>query len=945
MYAGRKRKKPVPKSPKPPPPEGVKSNPSKRHRDRLNQELNKLTGLLPFPEDVCTRLDKLSILRLVVGYLKVKSYLTAAGTGVGDCVRDQPRAPGGNRWTHLQVNRELFPEGDLLLQALNGFVITVTGDGYIFYVSPTVQNYLGFHQSDLIYQSIFELIHTDDRAAFRCQLHQAVPDECSTVGSPQHCRPERLCFMERSFTCRLRCLLDNSSGFLALNFHGRLKLLLGQQKRASVVPPPLALFAIATPLQPLSILELRTKTLMFQTKHKLDFTPMACDSRGKVILGYTETELCRRGSGYQFVHAADMMYCAENHVKMMKTGESGLTVFRLLTKKGVWVWVQANARLVYKGGQPDFIIARQRALSNEEGEEHLRKRNLQLPFSFATGEAVLYGNDLPDFLDSLQAEEEFQTKTDSQVEQHAVDPNSILGAMMKQDASIYISHTDDVPQFSLPDLDAEPGGPSRDEKASDAKEDSNSLLVVIETLFEKSKVDGNICQTLQSISMDNVELQQWEDTLLSLGAEDSPSQDVGESVGNEVGSYVEQMLSREGAGRSTDLPCCSASSCSEQGSSAARFQHHWATNLAAPLAFQDLPQPQAAGAQGQGAAVSLASVMPEGSSARPGEPILFHPASLGGRTVLDALGSSSEPPASLQLANPGKVFQAGLSTSVPTDSVPPKGQSQSRCALMASSCPPPLDSSALVTRWHDIPVWANPALALGQSMSPGGCPSDAWVAAAPKQLEMAGAPLESQAAMASSTQSPPGAGLWLLPPGPAPCPAQGVCEHLQDQDTAFPAPPGASQLPAGGGFPEQPPVMPPAQLGARWGGEQAVLGEDAWSQHQRLVLGTSPGPGTHQMDHAVPHHCGYGNSEGVFRHEGVFLKDATETSASQPVPCHPGAPAGLGLRCSASLPRELGATAASCEPRTSFPPASSVGRRLPCACHVQLKVRCEGCGT
>ncbi|NXC76956.1 AHR protein, partial [Anhinga anhinga] len=762
-------------SPKPPPPEGVKSNPSKRHRDRLNQELNKLTGLLPFPEDVRTRLDKLSILRLAVGYLKVKSYLTAAATNVGDCVLDQPRAPGENGWTDPQVNKELFPEGELLLQALNGFVIAVTGDGYIFYISPTVQDYLGFHQSDLIYQSVYELIHADDRATFRCQLHgapvssstqhaadgaqlgklhfpfgfPALPGDqmplagCSAASSPQHLHPEKPSFTERSFTCRFRCLLDNSSGFLALNFRGRLKCLLGQQKTASD-RSPLVLFAIATPLKPLSILELQTKTLIFQTKHKLDFTPMACDSWGKVVLGYTETELCRRGSGYQFVHAADMMYCAENHVRMMKTGESGLTVFRLLTKKGGWVWVQANAWLVYKGGKPDCIIARQRALSNEEGEEHLRKRNLQLPFSFATGEAVLYANDLPEFLDSFQTKES-QTQADSCMGQCSVDPNSLLGAMMKQDASIYISHADNVLQFSLPDLIAEPDGLSWNEEVGDAKEDSDSLLVVTRTLFEKTKVDRNMCQTFQSLNVDNAELQRWEETLLSLGAaEKLPAREGAERLGTEVTSYVEQVLLREDAGESMGLLHCN-----EENGAVAHFQHCWATNSV----FQAPPQLQALGAQGQDAMVSLVSVTSEVTSAQPEQQVPFNPARLVGGTALDVLVSSSKSSVALQLANPGQVPEAEVTTSAPVDNSIPDDQSQPGYDLVGSSCPPPLHSNALVTRWHNVPIQANPANALGQSSSPGGCPSEAWLATAPKQLEAAGIHLESQTQLAGSPKS------------------------------------------------------------------------------------------------------------------------------------------------------------------------------------------------
>uniref|UniRef100_A0A7N9AYZ4 Aryl hydrocarbon receptor n=1 Tax=Mastacembelus armatus TaxID=205130 RepID=A0A7N9AYZ4_9TELE len=433
---------------KPAPAEGAKSNPSKRHRDRLNGELERLASLLPFPEEVTTSLDKLSILRLSVSYLRAKNFFS------GKC-------------TELILSNVIaaltlgIPEGELLLQALNGFVLVITANGTIFYSSHTIQDYLGFHQTDVMHQSVYELVHTEDQQELRRNLHWALnpppatPDKNSSLVTynPEQLPPENSSFLERNFVCRFRCLLDNSSGFLALNIQGRLKFLHGQNQRqgnGGKVPAQLALFTIATPLQPPSILEIRTKNMIFRTKHKLDFTPMACDAKGKIVLGYTEAELRVRGSGYQFIHAADMLYCAENHVRMIKTGESGLTVFRLLTKENRWKWVQANARLVYKNGKPDYIIATQRPLLDEEGGEHLRKRSMHLPFTYATGEALLYQSNHPIAGSSHEknSSKSKKSRTDRLVKD-GLDPGSLLGALMSQDESVYVCQPALQPKMSF----------------------------------------------------------------------------------------------------------------------------------------------------------------------------------------------------------------------------------------------------------------------------------------------------------------------------------------------------------------------------------------------------------------------------------------------------------------------------------------------------------------
>ncbi|KAI5699302.1 hypothetical protein M8J75_000869 [Diaphorina citri] len=281
----------------------------------------------------------------------------------------------------VSLYEQAFTDGDMFLQALNGFLVILTCEGEVFFATHTIESYLGFHQSDIVHQSVYELVHSEDREELQRQLmwNSFLPPESAGISLQECFLQENSYLLERSFTVRFRCLLDNTSGFLRLDIRGRIKILHGQNRKLE--EPPLALFAICTPFGPPSLLEIPHKEVMFKSKHKLDLSLVSMDQRGKMLLGYSDTELANMG-GYDLVHYDDLAYVASAHQELLKTGASGMIAYRFQTNDGGWQWLQTSSRLVYKNSKPDFVISTHRPLMEEEGRDLLGKRTMDFKVSY-----------------------------------------------------------------------------------------------------------------------------------------------------------------------------------------------------------------------------------------------------------------------------------------------------------------------------------------------------------------------------------------------------------------------------------------------------------------------------------------------------------------------------------------------------------------------------------
>uniref|UniRef100_A0A8D0GDN8 Neuronal PAS domain protein 1 n=1 Tax=Sphenodon punctatus TaxID=8508 RepID=A0A8D0GDN8_SPHPU len=158
-------------------------NAARSRRGKENFEFYELAKMLPLPGAITSQLDKASIVRLTISYLKMRDF-----TSHGDppwTLRAEGPSPGapGRRSVRLLLT-ELFEQhlGGHILQSLDGFVFALNQEGKFLYISETVSIYLGLSQVELTGSSVFDYIHPGDHPEVAEQLGLKAPSDA--IGSP-----------------------------------------------------------------------------------------------------------------------------------------------------------------------------------------------------------------------------------------------------------------------------------------------------------------------------------------------------------------------------------------------------------------------------------------------------------------------------------------------------------------------------------------------------------------------------------------------------------------------------------------------------------------------------------------------------------------------------------------------------------------------------------------
>ncbi|XP_033873063.1 endothelial PAS domain-containing protein 1-like isoform X2 [Acipenser ruthenus] len=318
-------------------------------RSKETEVFYELSHQLPLPHNVSSHLDKASIMRLAISFLRTRKLVSSI-------------------WPDNESESNKQMDG-LYLKALEGFIAVVTQDGDMIFLSENINKIMGLTQVELTGQSIFDFTHPcdHDEMSENLSLRNGLGKKIKDLNT------------ERDFFMRMKCTVTNrgrtvnlkSANWKVLHCTGQVKvynnscpphMLCGFKE-----PPLTCVVMMCEPIPHPSNIDMPLDSKTFLSRHSMDMKFTYCDERVTELMGYCSEELLGR-SVYEFYHALDSESMTKSHQNLCTKGQVVSSQYRMLAKHGGYVWVETQGTVIYntRNSQPQCIVCVNFVLSDIE---------------------------------------------------------------------------------------------------------------------------------------------------------------------------------------------------------------------------------------------------------------------------------------------------------------------------------------------------------------------------------------------------------------------------------------------------------------------------------------------------------------------------------------------------------------------------------------------------
>lgn len=317
-------------------------------RSKETEVFYELAHQLPLPHSVSSHLDKASIMRLAISFLRTCKLLASSA---GYCEADRDRLMDS-----------------LYLKSLDGFISVVTTDGDMIFLSENINKFMGLTQVELTGHSIFDFTHPCDHDEIREKL--SIKTGVGKKGKELSTERDFFMRMKCTVTSRGRTVNLKSASWKVLHCTGHLKVYNGCPQRSLCgfkEPPLTCVVMLCEPVPHPSNIDTPLDSKTYLSRHSMDMKFTYLDDRVTDLLGYCPEDLLGR-SMYEFCHALDSESVTRSHQNLCTKGQAVSGQYRMLAKHGGYVWMETQGTVIYnsRNSQPQCIVCINYVLSGIE---------------------------------------------------------------------------------------------------------------------------------------------------------------------------------------------------------------------------------------------------------------------------------------------------------------------------------------------------------------------------------------------------------------------------------------------------------------------------------------------------------------------------------------------------------------------------------------------------